>query len=75
MHTTAETSAQLTPATLKSRVGSLRLFSVPVSAGPVILATAATVPGGITNWHWPVLIAAALGTILLHLAGNLLNDY
>jgi 1,4-dihydroxy-2-naphthoate octaprenyltransferase len=52
---------------------ALRAFSLPVSVGPVIVAVAAAVP--FAGWHWGVLVASALGAGLLHVGGNLLNDY
>ena len=52
---------------------SLRAFSLPVSVLPVFLATAIALPA--KEWNWPVLVLSALGAGLLHLGGNLLNDY
>ena len=52
---------------------ALRAFSLPVSVGPVLVATAAAAP--IAQWHWPALVACVLGVACLHAAGNLLNDY
>jgi 1,4-dihydroxy-2-naphthoate octaprenyltransferase len=51
----------------------LRAFSFPLSALPVLVATAAVRP--IAQWRWDVLAASVLGAVLLHAAGNLLNDY
>ena len=58
---------------LATRVRALRAFSLPVSVLPVLAAAAAV--RTLTQWHWDVLIASALGAALLHAAGNLLNDY
>ena len=52
---------------------ALRAFSLPVSVAPVFVAVAAAVPA--SRWDWPVLLASAAGAGLLHLGGNLLNDY
>ncbi|MDP6381344.1 MAG: UbiA family prenyltransferase, partial [Phycisphaerae bacterium] len=38
-----------------------------------MVATAAAIPAA--QWHWEVLVASVLGVVLLHAAGNLLNDY
>ena len=58
---------------LGMRLRALRAFSFPASVLPVVAATAAVRP--VSQWDWPVLITAALGVMLLHAAGNLLNDY
>ena len=58
---------------LGKRLRALRAFSFPVSALPVLVATAVVRPPG--QWDWPVLIASMLGVVLLHAAGNLFNDY
>ena len=55
------------------RAQAIRAFSLPVSVLPVLVATAAVRPPG--QWRWGVLIASTLGAALLHVAGNLLNDY
>lgn len=55
------------------RLRAIRAFSLPVSVGPVLVATAAVRPVG--QWHWGILMASVFGAALLHLAGNLLNDY
>ena len=55
------------------RLRAIRAFSLPVSVGPVLVATAAVRPVG--QWHWGILVASVFGAALLHLAGNLLNDY
>lgn len=52
---------------------SLRAFSLPVSVLPVFLAVAVAVPP--RQWDWLVLLVSAAGAGLLHLGGNLLNDY
>ena len=52
---------------------ALRAFSFPLSVLPVFVATAAVLPPG--EWRWDVLIASVAGVVLLHAAGNLLNDY
>jgi 1,4-dihydroxy-2-naphthoate octaprenyltransferase len=52
---------------------ALRAFSLPVSILPVFLAVAVALPPD--RWQWGVLLASAAGAGLLHLAGNLLNDY
>ncbi len=51
----------------------MRTFSLPVSVLPVVLATAAVRPPA--DWDWYVLIASVLGVALLHVGGNMLNDY
>ena len=61
------------PSWLFVRLAALRAFSLPVSVLPVVAAVAAAVP--FSKWNWPVLIASSLGAGLLHLTGNLLNDY
>ena len=58
---------------LTLRLRALRAFSFPVSVLPVVVATAAV--RGVGDWRWDVLAASALGVMLLHAAGNLLNDY
>jgi 1,4-dihydroxy-2-naphthoate polyprenyltransferase len=50
-----------------------RGFSLPVSVMPVVAATAAVLP--FSEWRWDVLAACVLGVGLLHVAGNMLNDY
>lgn len=59
--------------TFRQLVASWRAFSLPVSVLPVVLATAAVRPPD--QWNWPVLALSVTGAALLHLAGNLLNDY
>ena len=61
------------PNPLVLRLKALRAFSLPVSMLPVPAAAAAILPW--RQWDWAVLIAATLGAGLLHLTGNLLNDY
>jgi 1,4-dihydroxy-2-naphthoate octaprenyltransferase len=58
---------------LGTHLRSLRLFSLPVSVLPVLVATAAVLP--IRDWRWDVLAACVIGAGCLHLVGNLLNDY
>ena len=58
---------------LTLRLRALRAFSFPVSVLPVVVATAAV--RGVGDWRWDVLVASALGVMLLHAGGNLLNDY
>ncbi|MFB3891082.1 MAG: prenyltransferase [Phycisphaerae bacterium] len=58
---------------LAIRFRAVRAFSLPVSVLPVAVATAAVLP--VSQWNWPVLIAAMLAAGLLHCAGNLFNDY
>jgi len=52
---------------------ALRTFSFPVSALPVLVATAAVRP--VARWRWDILLLSVLGAMLLHGAGNVLNDY
>ncbi len=54
-------------------VRALRAFSFPLSVLPVFVATAVALPPA--EWRWDVLIASVVGVVLLHAAGNLLNDY
>ena len=58
---------------LRRRVRALRAFSLPVSVLPVLVAAAAALPA--SQWRWGVLAASVVGAALLHLVGNLLNDY
>jgi 1,4-dihydroxy-2-naphthoate octaprenyltransferase len=58
---------------LAKRWRALRAFSFPLSAAPVVVATAAVLPP--SEWDWGILAASVLGVVLLHAAGNLLNDY
>jgi len=58
---------------LSTRLRALRAFSFPVSVLPVLVATAAVYP--YSQWRWDILLASVLGAVLLHAAGNLLNDY
>jgi len=58
---------------LSTRLRALRAFSFPVSVLPVLVATAAVYP--YWQWRWDILLASVLGAVLLHAAGNLLNDY
>lgn len=55
------------------RLRALRAFSFPVTVLPVAIATAAVRP--FAEWDWGVLIASAVGVMLLNATGNLLNDY
>ena len=68
-----ESSTRQSPLTAGKLLRALRAFSLPVSVLPVFVAVAAAAPIG--QWHWGVLIASAAGAGLLHLGGNLLNDY
>lgn len=68
-----ESSARQSPLTAGKLLRALRAFSLPVSILPVFVAVAAAVP--FSQWHWGVLIASAAGAALLHMGGNLLNDY
>ncbi len=61
------------PRTVLARLRALRAFSLPVSVGPALVATAAAAP--FRQWHGWALAACVVGVGLLHLAGNLLNDY
>jgi hypothetical protein len=45
----------------------LRAFSFPLSALPVLVASAAVRP--IAQWRWDILVASVLGAVLLHAAG------
>jgi 1,4-dihydroxy-2-naphthoate octaprenyltransferase len=58
---------------LGTRLRALRAFSFPVSVLPVLVTTAAVRP--LAEWDWGVLVASAVGVLLLHAAGNLFNDY
>jgi 1,4-dihydroxy-2-naphthoate polyprenyltransferase len=69
----SEPLVRQSPVTLAAIIRALRAFSLPVSVGPVFVAVAAAVPVG--RWHWGVLLASAIGAGLLHVGGNLLNDY
>jgi 1,4-dihydroxy-2-naphthoate octaprenyltransferase len=68
-----ESSTRQSPITAGKLFRALRAFSLPASILPVFVAVAAAVP--ISQWHWGVLIASAAGAGLLHVGGNLLNDY
>lgn len=61
------------PHWLTVRFKALHAFSLPVSALPVVMATAVVLPVG--QWNWPILVASVLGAALLQCAGNVLNDY
>ncbi len=63
----------MTAAWITVRLKALRAFSLPLSVLPVLVAFAAAEPVG--HWDWPVAAAVVAGAALLHLAGNLLNDY
>lgn len=52
---------------------ALRAFSFPLSVLPVVIAAAAVNP--FDKWDLPVLGVSILGVMLLHGAGNLLNDF
>ncbi len=52
---------------------AMRLYSLPVSAlGPWVAAAVVAAPAA---WRWDLLIVATAGAALVHLVGNLLNDY
>ena len=51
----------------------VRAFSFPLSILPLLIATALVRP--FAEWHWGILSASVLGVVLMHAAGNLLNDY
>lgn len=55
------------------RLRATRAFSLPASVLPVLLATSVVRPW--RWWNWSVLAASLAGAALLHLAGNLINDY
>jgi len=59
--------------TVAKLLRAMRLFSLPASVLPVFVATAAVVAPA--EWRWDVLAASVAGVALLHLAGNLFNDY
>jgi len=59
--------------TVGKLVRAMRLFSLPASVLPVLVATAAVLAPA--DWRWDVLVASVAGVALLHLAGNLFNDY
>jgi len=61
------------PVTVGKLLRALRAFSLPASVGPVLVATAAAESA--SRWRWDVMVISALGAAMLHLAGNLLNDY
>lgn len=52
---------------------ALRAFSLPLSVLPVVAATALAIPP--RQWDVPVLVASVFTAAMLHLTGNLLNDY
>ncbi len=56
-----------------TRLRAVRAFSFPLSVLPVLVATAAVRP--LAEWHYGILAASAFAVLLLHAAGNLLNDY
>lgn len=58
---------------LRTVIRSLRLFALPASVLPVLVATAASAK--VSAWRWDVLAASMLGAGLLNVAGNLINDY
>jgi len=59
--------------TVAKLLRAMRLFSLPASVLPVFAATAAVLAPA--EWRWDVLAASVAGVALLHLAGNLFNDY
>ena len=68
-----ETERPRRRSTLRVRARSLRAFSLPASTLPVLVAAAAVARPA--QWRWDVLAVSVAGAALLHLAGNLLNDY
>lgn len=71
---TSIASAADPPRLTAGKVGrSLRAFSLPASVLPVMASCAAI--GPMPRWNWMILGVTALGVAMLHLAGNLLNDY
>ena len=58
---------------LARRIRAVRPFSFPLSALPVLVSAAAVGRPG--QWRWELLAASFVGVLLLHAAGNLLNDY
>ena len=73
LNSVAENASRTLRSRISLRWAAMRMFSLPISVLPVVLATAAVRPPG--DWDWYVLIASVLGAVLLHLAGNMLNDY
>jgi 1,4-dihydroxy-2-naphthoate polyprenyltransferase len=69
----SESLVRVSPVTPAKLLRALRAFSLPASVLPVFVAVAAAVPAA--RWEWDVLLASAAGAALLHLGGNLLNDY
>lgn len=61
------------PRRLIAYLRALRAFSLPLSVLPVVAATALAIP--LQQWDVPILIAGVFAAAMLHLAGNLLNDY
>jgi 1,4-dihydroxy-2-naphthoate polyprenyltransferase len=58
---------------LAVRLRALRAFSFPLTALPVLIAVGAVLPA--SQWRWDVLAISLAAAVLLHAAGNLLNDY
>ncbi len=58
---------------LYRRIRAVRAFSFPVSVLPVLVAVAVVRP--LSQWDWAIVTASILGVVLLHAAGNLVNDY
>lgn len=58
---------------LTRRLCAVRPFSFSLTALPVLAAAAAAAPPA--RWRWDLLSLSVLGVLLLHSAGNLLNDY
>jgi 1,4-dihydroxy-2-naphthoate octaprenyltransferase len=54
-------------------VRSMRLFSLPASVLAVLVALAAAAPVG--RWQWDAAVLTVLGVGLLHVAGNMINDF
>ncbi|MGC9454087.1 MAG: prenyltransferase [Phycisphaerae bacterium] len=61
------------PRRLIACLRALRAFSLPLSVLPVVAATALAIPP--QQWDVPVLLAGLFAAAMLHLTGNLLNDY
>jgi len=69
------TAGRIDPAapTVGKLLRALRTFSLPVSVLPVFVAVAVALPP--EQWDWTALLLSAAGAAMLHLSGNLLNDY
>jgi 1,4-dihydroxy-2-naphthoate octaprenyltransferase len=58
---------------LSLRWRALRAFSFPLSGLPVVVGAALVLPPA--KWRWDILVPSVLVVVLLHAAGNLLNDW